>query len=280
LKEIKEDAPVTMINVNTTLHWGQKYEPLSVMIYENMYNSNVEDFGCIQHPVYKFIGASPDGIVIESKTGRYGRMLEIKNIVNREINGIPKKEYWVQMQLQMEVCDLDECDFLETKFVEYPNYDTYISDSALGMYNDTEFKSFTTTANGDYKGIIVYFHTKEGRPHYEYMPLDTWTPEDVTKWEEQSLHKYESEPYNYTFIKFIYWRLEKLSCVLVLRNRDWFSKNVGQLEKIWNIIEQERVTGYEHRAPNKKTKKEPANSYVDSKNNSDVCFLKVVKLDS
>jgi hypothetical protein len=148
------------------------------------------------------------------------------------------------------------------------------------MYNDTEFKSFTTTANGDYKGIIVYFHTKEGRPHYEYMPLDTWTPEDVTKWEEQSLHKYESEPYNYTFIKFIYWRLEKLSCVLVLRNRDWFSKNVGQLEKIWNIIEQERVTGYEHRAPNRKTKKEPANSYVDSKNNSDVCFLKVVKLDS
>ena len=45
-------------------------------------------------------------------------MLEIKNIVNREINGIPKKEYWIQMQLQMEVCDLGECDFLETRFKE------------------------------------------------------------------------------------------------------------------------------------------------------------------
>ena len=273
-----DDEEIKMVNTNTTLHWGQKYEPLSVMIYEHMYGSKVEDFGCIQHPVYKFIGASPDGIIIESTTGRYGRMLEIKNIVNREINGIPKKEYWVQMQLQMEVCDLDECDFLETKFVEYPNYDTYMSDSSKACYQGNEFNSYVTTADGDYKGQIIYFHTKEGRPHYEYMPLNTWTPEDVANWEETTIQKYESEPYNYSFLKFIYWRLEKLSCVLVLRNKDWFKKNVGQLEKVWNIIEQERVTGYEHRAPVKRAKKESPSPYVDSKNNSDVCFLKVVKL--
>lgn len=273
--DLSED--IVMVNTNTTLHWGQKYEPLSVLIYEHMYGSNVEDFGCIQHPAHKFIGASPDGIVIKSKTGRYGRMLEIKNIVNREINGIPKKEYWIQMQLQMEVCDLDECDFLETKFVEYPNYETYISDSSKACYQGNEFNSYVTTSDGHYKGQIVYFHTKDGRPHYEYMPLDTWTQEDLAKWEENSIHKYESEPYNYTFVKFIYWRLEKLSCVLVLRNKEWFNKNVGQLEKVWNIIEQERITGYEHRAPVKRTKKEqPNNSYS---NNKDVCFLKVIKLD-
>jgi putative phage-type endonuclease len=275
---IEDDEEIKMVNTNTTLHWGQKYEPLSVMMYEHMYNSKVEDFGCIQHPVYKFIGASPDGIVIESNTGRYGRMLEIKNIVNREINGIPKKEYWVQMQLQMEVCDLDECDFLETKFTEYPDYDSYRNDSALGTHNDTEFKSFTTTANGSYKGIIIYFHTKEGKPHYEYMPLNIWTPEDVEKWEETTIHKFESEPYHYTFMKFIYWKLEKLSCVLVLRNKDWFNKNVGQLEKVWKIIEEERVTGYEHRAPSKKAKKEQyTKPYVDNK---EVCFLKVIKIDT
>lgn len=71
------------------------------------------------------MGASPDGINVDVNSERYGRMLEIKNIVNREINGIPKKEYWVQMQMQMEVCDLDECDFLETKFVEYENADVF-----------------------------------------------------------------------------------------------------------------------------------------------------------
>ena len=29
---------------------------------------------------------------------------------------------------------------------------------------------------------------------------------------------------------------------------------VIQLEKVWKIIEEERITGYEHRAPNKKIK--------------------------
>jgi hypothetical protein len=243
-----------------------------------MYNSRIEDFGCIQHPIYKFIGASPDGIVIESDTGRYGRMLEIKNIVNREINGIPKKEYWIQMQLQMEVCDLDECDFLETKFIEYPDYQSYKNDSSIASFNGEEFNSFVTTKAGSYKGIIVHFHKKDGRPHYEYMPLKLWTPHDISSWEECIVSKYESEPYNYSFLKFIYWKLEKFSCVQVSRNRDWFKNNVRQLEKVWKTIEEERVTGYEHRAPNKKGKKETATKpYVDS-NKEEKCLLKLVKL--
>ena len=277
-ENVTED--VKMVNTNTTLHWGQKYEPLSVMIYENMYNSKVEDFGCIQHPVYKFIGASPDGIIIQSNTGRYGRMLEIKNIVNREINGIPKKEYWVQMQLQMEVCDLDECDFLETKFIEYTDYQSYRNDSTISSFNDKEFNSYITTKDGSYKGIIVHFHTSEGSPHYEYMPLNLWTPDDISNWEETIVQKYESKPYNYTFLKFIYWKLEKLSCVLVLRNKDWFKNNVGQLEKVWKTIEEERESGYQHRAPVKRLKKEnPIKSYLDS-NNEEMCLLKVIKIDS
>ena len=273
-----EDEEIKMVNTNTTLHWGQKYEPLSVMIYEHMYNSKVEDFGCIQHPKYSFIGASPDGIIIKSNTGRYGRMLEIKNIVNREINGVPKKEYWVQMQLQMEVCDLDECDFLETKFVEYSDYESYRKDSSLANFKGTEFNSYGTTASGDYKGIIIYFHTKEGKPHYEYMALNCWTPDDVSNWEETTMNKYESEPYNYIFMKFIYWKLEKLSCVLVLRNKDWFKNNVGQLEKVWKIIEQERVSGYEHRAPVRKNKKEQTNKPYINSNKEETCLLKVIKL--
>jgi putative phage-type endonuclease len=279
--ETVEEEPIKMVNTNSTLHWGQKYEPLSIMFYEHLYNSKVEDFGCIQHPNYSFIGASPDGIVVQSNTGRYGRMLEIKNIVNREITGIPKKEYWVQMQLQMEVCDLDECDFLETKFTEYSDYQTYHNDSTIALFNGEEFNSYVTSKDGSYKGIIVQFYTKDGRPHYEYMPLNLWCPLDVSGWEESVVLKYESEPYNYTFLKFIYWKLEKLSCVLVLRNKEWFKNNVSQLEKVWKIVEQERITGYEHRAPNKKTKKDqPTKPYVDAKSTEETCFLKVVKLDN
>jgi putative phage-type endonuclease len=255
-----------MVNTNSPMHWGQKFEPLSVMIYEDMYNSKVEDFGCIQHLTYKFLGASPDGIIIESETSRYGRMLEIKNPVSREITGVPKKEYWVQMQLQMEVCDLDECDFLETKFVEYPDYDSYRTDSVI--------------ANDLYKGTIIYFHTKERKPFYLYKPLNLHLAEDISKWEEENIEKYESVPFNYSFLKFIYWKLDKLSCVLVLRNKDWFKNNIGQLEKVWKTIEAERVTGFEHRAPVKKQKKEPFNPFFEKE--SQGCLLKfnkIIKMD-
>lgn len=265
LKTVDEDEEVKMVNTNTAMHWGQKYEPLSVMIYEKKYGTKVEDFGCIQHPVYKFLGASPDGIVINKESDRYGRMLEIKNPVSREITGIPKKEYWTQMQLQMEVCDLDECDFLETKFSEYPDYNSY--------HNDTDIKI--------HKGIIIYFHTKEGKPHYEYMPLDIHLTEDITKWEEMSIEKYQSVPHNYIFLKFIYWKLDVLSCVKVLRKKDWFKNNIGQLEKIWKIVEQERITGYEHRAPVKKQKKDSFKPFFEKE--SQGCLLKfdkIIKVDT
>ena len=256
-----DDEQVKMVNTNTSLHWGQKFEPLSVLIYERKFNTIVEDFGCIQHPTYKFIGASPDGINVDKNGDRYGRMLEIKNVVSRDINGIPKKEYWVQMQLQMEVCDLDECDFLETKFTEYPDYNAYKDDNIQGE---------------KMKGIIIYFHTKEGKPFYVYKPLDLVEEYDVSKWEDDILSLYQSHEYNYTYMKFIYWKLDVFSCVLVLRNKEWFKNNIPQLEKVWKIIEQERVTGYEHRAPAKKVKKEDGCKPFTS-TGTQGCLLKWIK---
>lgn len=222
------------VNVNTTLHWGQKYEKVSVMIYEDKFNTIIEDFGCIQHNKYKFIGASPDGINVDRNSLRYGRMLEIKNIINREIDGIPKKEYWIQMQLQMEVCNLDECDFLETQFIEYDSYSDYTNDTECIM-----------------KGLIMYFAKSDGSPFYIYKPINML---DSEQWEEENMDKYTK--LSMTWVKNCYWKLEKLSCVLVLRNRQWFLHNVPALRAIWDIIETERKTGFEHRSPTKRIKKD------------------------
>ena len=255
---------VTLLNVNTTLHWGQKYEPLSVMIYEQMHNTKIEDFGCIKHSKYPFLGASPDGINVDLKSDLYGRMLEIKNVVNRIINGIPKKEYWIQMQLQMEVCDLDLCDFLETKFIEYVDYSEFL--------NDTQPNSnLCTSINGKTKGIFIYFHKKDGKPFYAYKPLNIVEEHEINEWQEKTLDEYQQPEFNYTFMKIIYWKLEELSCVLVCRNKQWFQDNVHILEETWKTIELERVSGYEHRAPVKRTKKE----FIPNKTNmpSSGCLL-------
>jgi hypothetical protein len=224
------------------------------MYYEREYDTRVGDFGCIQHDKYDFLGASPDGINNDpSRPKRFGRMLEIKNIVNREIDGIPKKEYWIQMQLQMETCDLDECDFLETRFLEYESEAAFLDDGA----------TFTTTMKGDWKGVIMYFSTPEGRPYYLYKPLDMGEAE-FDAWSEAKMDELTIattdengvKRLGMCWIKNIYWRLEEVSCVLVLRNKKWFSDNIAQLGVIWQTILKERETGdFSNRAPNKRVKR-------------------------
>lgn len=272
------DEEVKMVNVNSPLHWGQKYEPLTVMIYERDYNTTVEDFGCIQHEQYSFLGASPDGIIVDKTSGRFGRMLEIKNVVSREITGIPKKEYWTQMQLQMEVCDLDDCDFLETKFTEYPDETSFLNDTYV---TETGERDLMLSLDNKPKGIILYFNTKEGAPFYSYKPLNIVDPDDVHRWEESELNKYESPQFNFTFLKFIYWKMEVISCVLIKRDRVWFKNNVQQIEKVWKIIEEERITGYEHRAPNRKQRKEPSKPFVEQQSQGCLLhFTKIIKIDT
>jgi hypothetical protein len=77
-----------------------------------------------------------------------------------------------------------------------------------------------------------------------------------------------------TYIKSNYWRLEKLSCVLVLRNNNWFKNNIQAIENVWNIIKKERIAGYEHRAPSKKPKIKK--EYIDTNNNG-ICLIKLDK---
>jgi hypothetical protein len=187
------------------------------------------------------------------------------------------------MQLQMEVCDLDECDFLETKFTEYTDRHSYQDDANYDDENYDEYTSDATiSSDGKQKGIIIYFHTKDGKPYYSYKPLNIKTHQQILDWEEDAIALYQSQKYNYTFLKFIYWKLDIFSCVQVLRKRDWFKNNIGQLEKVWKIIEEERVTSYEHRAPNKKPKNDAFKLFVNT-NESQGCLLKfnkIIKVDT
>jgi putative phage-type endonuclease len=265
------------VNTQSPLHWGQKYEPVSIMIYEHMYNTTVADFGCIPHDTYDFIGASPDGINVNSSNGRYGRMIEVKNIFNREINGIPKEEYWIQMQVQMETCDLDECDFIETRFKEYEG-------GADDFYLDE-----THT----YRGIILYFYRKNmfdtmcgtpssNSPFYVYSPVDLSLEKDaVESWISEQMEKHRD---TYILFEKQYWYLDEISCVLVKRNRPWFEKAKDEFKKVWDIIQREKVEGYEHRLPKKKIPKievthedgQDGNAKIYNMTmNSNVCLIKL-----
>jgi putative phage-type endonuclease len=243
-------------SLDSPMHWGHKYEPVSIQLYESLYDTQVSDFGCIPHKTLAFLAASPDGINTLDSSPRYGRMLEIKNIVNRDIDGNPKMEYWIQMQLQMEVCNLNECDFFETRFKEYADEEAYLADSYQA--EETDLADSNTESNtesdvnktqaGEQKGLMIQFISK-GQPYYEYAPLNT-PRADLAKWEATMMEKHCNDLWGKT----IYWRLDEVSCVLVLRNKFWFRVAVPILTDLWKTIEHEKAHGYEHRSPHKKVK--------------------------
>ena len=225
-------------NITTAFHNGHLFEPLSIMHYEHDFDTVVGEFGCMAHKNYSYLLASQDGINIKEGNKRYGRMVEVKNPTTRELTGIPKKEYLIQMQLQMEVWDFDECDFLETVFKQYEKKEDFLQDG----------DSFTHTKNNKRKGIIIRFYDGE-QPIYKYPPVDI-SKEEFEIWYDKTL----DESNNLEFVCKIYWYLHDYSCVLVPRNKKWFNHSRPKLKSIWDTIEKERVDGYDHRKPKSKRK--------------------------
>ena len=241
-------------NTSNPRNWGIKYEPLSVLLYEHKYQTKVKsDYGCIPHMDVAniCIGASPDGINIDLCSSRYGRLVEVKNIYNREIDGIPSEEYWTQMQIQMEVCNLDECDFLETRFKEYISEEEYWTDMSREQKGIILFLVPRNTNSSNHTLTHALTHTlTHALPKYIYMPMYV---DSTDKWSVQTWITETQEQWkDYILYDTTYWYLDEFSCVLVKRNMVWFECAIPAIKQAWNTVLRERVTGYGHRAPNKR----------------------------
>jgi putative phage-type endonuclease len=246
-------SPTTKQLSSHSLEWGKKYEPISVALYEKRFSTKVGEFGCITHPQYPFLGASPDGINIDPHSSKWGTMIEVKNIVNRFITGKPKEEYWIQMQIQMEVCDLDHCDFIETRFKEYENKSLFKADDARE------------------KGIIfIGYFLDDNTPHYVYLDQidDEWIRSTI-----------ESHQYGYHHV--VYWYLDEFSCIPIERNRLWFQEGLPKIKGAWDLICEEKKTGYQHRKPISRNNKQQDIPHPDLFESDDIVLgntVKVIKL--
>lgn len=94
---------------NEATEHGNKYENVARDLYCAKYNEVAHEIGLHPHPVYKWLGGSPDGIT-ES-----GKLLEIKCPLRRKITNEVPVHYLPQLQLLMEILDLEECDFIQYK---------------------------------------------------------------------------------------------------------------------------------------------------------------------
>ncbi len=208
--------------------WGNKYEDVAISIYEHRNKKKILEFGCIRHPFIDFLGASPDGISED------GVMLEIKCPVSRKITGIPPEYYWCQVQGQLEVCELDRCDFLECKLREYDDEEEYLEDNYEGDYKLNEF--------GHEKGVVAEFYVaKNDKYIYYYSPVNI-IGEELENWKEQIKGQHEyienngNSKNNIILSSFDYWYLEEVSCVPIFRNQEWFNEAKLKLGDFWEEV--------------------------------------------
>ena len=243
---------------NEFVHHGKKYEQIATMIYEYRMNVKVTEFGLVVHKNYPFIAASPDGIVslykLDGKhiTKYVGRMLEIKCPYRRYIQhtgeikgGIVPDYYWVQVQQQLECCDLEECDFWQCKLEEYASRQDFIDDTdenepfrsvetsfekgcVIQLLPRSKYKAFSMESRDDNGNEVydsnhdeylqnMYAHTK-----YIYPPKIEMSPYECDQWVIEMLQTLEDDYPGYCFDGVIYWKLIRSGCVTVNRDREWF----------------------------------------------------------
>ena len=227
------------LNVTSATHHGHKYEPLSTQIYEIENDTEIEEFGCLEHDTIPFLAASPDGINVDPTSKKYGRLLEIKNPVSRQIKGIPKKEYWVQMQLQMAVIQ----DFTSVIFLKHNLKNMRQKKNSFRMATIPEHLMAK-------ERVLSSVLMMEKVPIYKYPPLDL-DKKECEQWIEEQIE----ENSHLSWIKNSYWKLDNYSCISVRFNPEWFEQALPILTKTWNDILKYRETGYAHLKPNVRKRK-------------------------
>lgn len=261
---------------NKFVYHGKKYEKIAIMIYEIIYNSKVGEFGLIQHPTISYLGASPDGIsmslTLDGKLNRLmGRMLEIKCPPSRAIvnHGKIKGEicpdyYWVQVQIQLECCDLPECDFWQCHLIEYKNRDDFMNDDVSDLVhteNQIYKQDISTTIEDEPVKIQIDERIRRGAiiellPNdrsivpetdlviwygkYIYPPTILMTPNEYDKWTTETIKNlstlYPDMIKDYTFSRVVYWKLQLSHNELIMRQTEWFEQYKPQFEKFWNRV--------------------------------------------
>ena len=218
---------------NRAIKHGVKYEEIVTMIYSFRNNLEVFEYGCIPHPTIPHFGASPDGIVDSNSNNKdyIGRMLEIKCPTGRPITGFCPEYYWAQVQGQLEVCDLEYCDFVECLIQEYKTEDDFFNDvGESNFYNSLSME----------KGVIVDAYDLNLKKEVFYYGKLGMSREEIKKWESDIIDQImENENLEYQCTS--YWKLVKYSALLIKRDLEWWNNQaLPKINQYWNDVLEHR----------------------------------------
>ena len=210
-----------------SLVWGTRFEPIAKEIYIDLNYGDIQliDTTCIPHPKVSFLGASPDGVILTENTNdyRYGKLVEFKCPISRQFtNETPvPKEYYHQMQLQMECTGIDECEYIEMQFKEI----TY-----------TEWKDSPTR----YKSFFAILDDET------YIPKSINDSRSIPQWQQEVLGHLDCE------YRLYYWVLVNWRTKTVPKQVDWLEQHLPSLQIVWEEIQEYRKTGTFPQSPKEK----------------------------
>lgn len=234
--------------MNGAITHGVKYEPVATDIYEKLNNVTVYEYGCVPHDKIDYFAASPDGICEcdENNINYAGRMLEIKCPSKRALTGFVPEYYELQIQGQLEVCDLEYCDFLECVIKEYNSIDEYINDSLDDNLNRGKNKLR--------KGVIIEIYNNNTQSSEYIYKYHFNSKKEIEIWEETTLNNYlNSDVYDYNGTS--YWYLQEYSIILVKRDIERFKEIKKGIDIFWSDVLKYREIGYETLVKTKEKKK-------------------------
>lgn len=237
---------------NADVHHGKKYEQIGTLFYSFRNHVKVAEYGLLQSNQTSFIAASPDGIcesVCPSNhlTKMVGRLLEIKFPRRRRIittgtldGEICPHYYYVQVQTQLYVTQLDECDFLQCKVEEYDSYEDYVNDGTDSLPGLSKSSLLE-------KGCLIQLLPKANilkadglfLAKYIYPPKLHMTLEEIEKWVAQTFLTYHQSEHaaDYVLDRVIYWKLSKIACHLITADKDWFNSKLPMLHQFWDYVQ-------------------------------------------
>ena len=209
---------------NPITEWGVKYEDVAIMFYEELFNVKVLDFGMVPHPEFEAFGASPDGICDDTGNDEYvARMVEIKCPPKRKFTKSVPQHYLMQVQGQLEVCDLDECDFFQVKIEEYTSYEDYCKD----IFEIDCVEQIGRTHLNYPKGVTATYKDGE-KLSYEYCKLNC-SHQEIQDWVDEHTTKDN-------FFEIKYWKIERYECTLVIRDKEWWIEKIDKILHFYNDL--------------------------------------------
>lgn len=189
--------------------WGIRFEPVVKQIYEHMYGVTIKELGRMQHPHDPRCTASPDGLIYSCPNNqRNGRLIEIKCPVTRVIDGSVPKDYYAQMQMQLHVTQLYECDYVEAAFVSPYN-------NLIQKEGPCLFHGYIAVIRNDYTQDFYYIYSSINVSS-DWMPLVD-TVQDI--------------------IEIIPWKLYQWNEQIITRSDEWWTSLQPIIDTFWKDVE-------------------------------------------